>query len=90
MDNINNGREINEYQTKLAGEAIIWLIQRGQIINVDFNITNAIEKADALAYQIEVNEYNRDSKVIAGWKWMAGKDHTFQNPQVILGLIDKG
>lgn len=47
--------EARQANLVLNAEAIVWLLARGKIFDIDFNGTNAIEKANDLAFEEEVN-----------------------------------
>lgn len=50
---IKTKAKLDEERSALLGEAIQYLIEKGLKINTDFTITNAIEKANNVAFELE-------------------------------------
>jgi hypothetical protein len=50
---IKTKAKLDEERSVLLGEAIQYLIEKGLKINTDFTITNAIEKANNVAFELE-------------------------------------
>ncbi len=51
-------------------EAIVWLTAKGKKLGVDFNIVNAIETADQIAFDEEINKLIKSGDIFA----FSGKD----------------